>query len=402
MTKNPTYKELVQNVIELEKKLRELKQTEEVLQESEERFRALTENATDITLILNYESIFKYVSPSVKKIFGYSPDELIGETVSRLVHPEDLPRIHERIERAIQSPGETIEVGYFRSQRKNGSHIYLAGSATCLYELAGVDGIVANLRDVTDQVLASMLMKKATEATEAANRAKSEFLANMSHELRTPLNHIIGFTELVVDKHFGDLNEIQMEYLNDSLKSSKHLLSLINDILTISKVEAGKLDFKPSDVNLKPLLENSLTMIEEKAVEHSIQLSLGIDGIPETIKADKGKLKHIMYNLLSNALKFTPDGGEIRLEAKMRGSSIEFTVTDTGIGLNLEDLEEIFNPFDQVDNSKGRTNQGAGLGLSLTKSLVELHRGKIWAESEGEGKGSTFRFAIPVFDQLRC
>ena len=270
MAENPTYKELVQNVIELEQKLRELKQTEEALQESEKRFRVLTENSTDITLILNNESILKYVSPSVKKIFGYSPDEVIGETVSRFVHPDDLPMIHERIERAILSPGETIEVGYFRSQRKNGSRIYLAGSGTCLYDLAGVNGLVANLRDVTDRVLAGVLMKKAKEAAEAANRAKSEFLANMSHELRTPLNHIIGFTELVVDKHFGDLNETQLEYLNDSLQSSKHLLSLINDILAISKKEAGKLDFKPSDISLKPLLENSLTMIQKKAVKHSI------------------------------------------------------------------------------------------------------------------------------------
>jgi len=148
----------------------------------------------------------------------------------------------------------------------------------------------------------------AKKAADSANRAKSEFLANMSHELRTPLNHIIGFTELVVDKNFGELNEVQEEYLNDTLKSSKHLLSLINDILDLTKVEARKLELEPSDVDLRTLLENSLTMIQEKALKHGIKLLIDMDGIPETIRADERELNQIMYNLLSNAVKFTPEG----------------------------------------------------------------------------------------------
>ena len=153
-------------------------------------------------------------------------------------------------------------------------------------------------------------MTMAKEAADSANRAKSEFLANMSHELRTPLNHIIGFTELVADKKFGDLNETQEEYLSDALHGSKHLLSLINDILDLSKVEAGKVKLEPTDLNLKMLLENSLIMVTEKATKHNIMLSTHIDDISNTITADERKLKQIMYNLLSNAMKFTSDGGQ--------------------------------------------------------------------------------------------
>ena len=266
----------------------------------------------------------------------------------------------------------------------------------------------------------TMAVDKARES----DRMKSEFLANMSHELRTPLNHIIGFTELVLDKNFGELNKVQEEYLTDVDYSSKHLLSLINDILDLSKVEAGKLELQYSDVNLKMILENSLVMIKEKALKHGINLVTDMGGIPETIKADERKLKQIMYNLLSNAVKFTPDGGEIRLTADLAdGSSpladsstkkgsdqelrpisyelkasqkfIRISVTDTGIGLKHENLEHIFNAFEQVETSASRRFQGTGLGLSLSKSLIELHGGSIWVESEGEGKGSNFSFVIP-------
>jgi len=268
-------------------------------------------------------------------------------------------------------------------------------------------------------------LKMAVDKARESDRMKSEFLANMSHELRTPLNHIIGFTELVVDKNFGDLNETQEDYLTDALHGSKHLLSLINDILDLSKVEAGKLELELSDVNLKMILENSLVMIKEKAMKHGIKLLTNMDGIPETIRADERKFKQIMYNLMSNAVKFTPDGGEIRLTADLAdGSSllvdskgkigsegdltamshelrasrkfVRISVTDTGIGLKHEDQERIFNVFEQIETSASRKYQGTGLGLSLTKHLIELHGGRIWVESEGEEKGSTFIFTIPL------
>ena len=245
---------------------------------------------------------------------------------------------------------------------------------------------------------------------EKANKAKSDFLANMSHELRTPLGHIIGFTELVLDKKVGELNEVQSEYLNDVLNSSNHLLSLINDILDLSKVESGKLELRPSCINLKGLLENCLIMVKEKALKHGIKLSQQLNGIPDTITADERKLKQIIYNLLSNAVKFTPDGGTVSLSARTcepntrrlsaggidNNGAIEISVKDSGIGLNSIDFDRIFSPFEQVEVSRNQKFQGTGLGLSLTKNLINLHGGRIWVDSEGENKGATFSFIIPV------
>jgi signal transduction histidine kinase len=269
-----------------------------------------------------------------------------------------------------------------------------------------------------EQAINEMVVAK--RSAELANKAKSDFLANMSHELRTPLNHIIGFTELVVDKNFGDLNKKQEEYLNDVLDSSSHLLSLINDILDLSKVEAGKIELEPSRINLKNLLENSLTMVKEKAIKHGLQMELDINGIPDVITVDERKMKQIIYNLLSNSVKFTSDGGQIQVTAQMTNNDalhsrleasgfsplssesvdnnkewVLLSVKDTGIGIKPEELSRIFNPFEQVENSINKKCQGTGLGLSLIKNMVELHGGRIWAESEGLGKGARFSFVVP-------
>ncbi len=267
-------------------------------------------------------------------------------------------------------------------------------------------------------------LSDAKEMAEKANHAKSEFLANMSHELRTPLNHIIGFTELVSDGSFGEINKTQHEYLTDVLTSSRHLLSLINDILDLSKVEAGKMELELSIIHVSSVIESCVIMIKEKALRHGITVSIEADEIPDQITADARKLKQILYNLLSNAAKFTPDGGSIRLkaeriiadnghfktqsgkmilwpkndirEAMPNMGYILFSDTDTGIGVSPEEIERIFSPFEQADNSNHRRYQGTGLGLSLSKSLVEMHDGYIWAESKGIGKGSTFCFMIPA------
>lgn len=262
---------------------------------------------------------------------------------------------------------------------------------------------------------------KAKEAAVSANLAKSNFLANMSHELRTPLNHIIGFTEIVADKHLGDLTERQEEYLNDVLDSSRHLLSLINDILDIAKIEAGKLTLQPSAVDVKNLFYSSMTVIREMADRHGVRLSLDVVEFPARILVDKRKFKQIVYNLLANAVKFTPDGGAVGVQVRLvdraavkdhlttsknfarlaaaETAYLQVEVTDTGIGLQQEDLERIFNSFDQVETSINRRFAGTGLGLSLTKSIVALHGGWIWVESEGLGHGCRFNFVIPLIFQ---
>jgi signal transduction histidine kinase len=250
-------------------------------------------------------------------------------------------------------------------------------------------------------------LKAAKKAAEQASMAKSEFLANMSHELRTPLNHIIGFTDLVVNRSFGDLTARQEEFLRDVLASSHHLLSLINDALDLSKVEAGKMELELGEVRIRDLLENSLGMVKETAMKHGIRLSLNVVGDLDRLTADERKLKQILHNLLSNAVKFTPDGGKIEVgSAVCNGNGgpqsppgrkeLAVWVKDTGIGIEPHDLERIFAPFEQVESSSSRKFQGTGLGLALAKRMVDLHGGRIYAMSEGKGKGTIFEFTLPL------
>jgi signal transduction histidine kinase len=243
-----------------------------------------------------------------------------------------------------------------------------------------------------------LALQAASDAAKAANRAKSEFLSSMSHELRTPLNAIIGFSEVLQDQHFGALNEKQSRQINHILSSGRHLLSLINDILDLAKVESGKMELELSPVRIAELIESSLVMIKEKALKHHLQLQE--DLAPEladlTIPADERKLKQIMFNLLSNAAKFTPDGGEIKVVAMREAGDLVVSVSDTGIGIAPEDQERIFGAFEQVDSSYTRQQEGTGLGLGLTRRMVELHGGRIWVESAGKDRGSSFSFTIPI------
>ena len=237
-------------------------------------------------------------------------------------------------------------------------------------------------------------LEEAVQATEVASRAKSDFLASMSHELRTPLNAVIGFSQVLQEQYFGKLNEKQAEYVSDILGSGQHLLSLINDVLDLAKIEAGKMELEPSGVKIKDLLESSLVMIKEKALMHGISLDIhtaeDLEGLE--IMADERGLKQVMFNLLSNAAKFTPDGGAITVESRKEGKELIISVSDTGIGIAPKEQEKVFEEFYQAsDVVKGKI-PGTGLGLSITRRIVEMHGGRIWVESEGPGKGSRFTF----------
>jgi signal transduction histidine kinase len=260
---------------------------------------------------------------------------------------------------------------------------------------------VALLKTFTDQAVIAIenvrLFNEIQEKSlqlEVANKHKSEFLANMSHELRTPLNAIIGFSEVLHERMFGEINDKQAEYLDDIHSSGEHLLSLINDILDLSKIEAGRMDLELSRFDIAGALENSMTLIRERATRNNIALGLECDAEVGEWIADERKFKQIMLNLLSNAVKFTPQGGSISVRARRADASVEIAVADTGIGIKPEDQELVFEEFRQAGGDHLKKSEGTGLGLALTKRFVELHKGKISLQSE-VGKGSTFTFTLP-------
>ena len=240
---------------------------------------------------------------------------------------------------------------------------------------------------------AELEARRARDQAEAATQAKSEFLANMSHELRTPLNAIIGFSEVLHERMFGDLNEKQAEYAHDIHDSGRHLLSLINDILDLSKIEAGRMELDVTMFDLPSAIDNAVTLVRERASRHGLALTCDVDPGLGEFSGDERKFKQIMLNLLSNAVKFTPDGGRITVRARAKDPLVEVTVGDTGIGIAPEDLARVFEEFRQVGNASARKAEGTGLGLALTKRLVELHGGSIHVES-AIGKGSTFTFTL--------
>jgi signal transduction histidine kinase len=229
---------------------------------------------------------------------------------------------------------------------------------------------------------------------EAASQHKSEFLANMSHELRTPLNAIIGFSEVLTDRMFGELNEKQEEYLKDIYASGTHLLSLINDILDLSKIEAGRMELELTDFDLPTALDNALTLVRERAGRRGITLETSVDEGLGEVRADERKIRQVVLNLLSNAIKFTPEGGRIEVRAVPVDGSVEVSVSDTGVGIAPEDQEAVFEEFRQVGTAEKKA-EGTGLGLTLCRKFIELHGGRIWVKSQ-VGAGSTFRFTLPL------
>ena len=229
---------------------------------------------------------------------------------------------------------------------------------------------------------------------EAASQHKSDFLANMSHELRTPLNAVIGFSQVLRDEMVGPVNEKQAEYLDDITSSGNHLLSLINDVLDLSKVEAGQVELEVRPFSLREALNRGVVMVREHASEDGVRIALDADRDVDVVDGDERRIKQVIFNLLSNAVKFTPSGGEVDVSATRVNGEVRVSVADTGPGVAPEDRERIFEEFQQSDTGDGY-REGTGLGLALSKRFVELHGGRIWLESE-VGHGSTFTFSLPA------
>jgi signal transduction histidine kinase len=245
------------------------------------------------------------------------------------------------------------------------------------------------------QVALEQLAEK-TRELEVASKHKSDFLANMSHELRTPLNAIVGFSQVLKERLFGEVNDKQEEYLDDILSSADHLLALINDILDLSKVEAGQVELETGLFSLREALERGVVMVRERASKNRVRLVLELDPAVDLVEGDERRIRQVVFNLLSNAVKFTPAGGQVDVSATRRDGEVLVAVTDTGPGIAAEDQARIFEEFQQAkSDGNGERPEGTGLGLALSKSLVELHGGRIWVESQ-PGHGSTFTFTLPV------
>jgi PAS domain S-box-containing protein len=348
-----------------------------------------------------------------EEMFGYSRDELLGKPVEVLI-PQELHARHVQHRANYRQHPTTRAMGSglaLEGIRKNGSRfpveISLSPSATS-------EGfrVTAIIRDITERRMAEDRLRRVQEEytrqlaetntelemtnreLERANRLKSEFLASMSHELRTPLHTIIGFSELLAEELEGPLNAKQHRFVRHIHNDSLHLLELINDILDISKIEAGRLELRPEIFDFGALVAESLASIRALAEAKSLNLETNVD-VPTAVEADRLRIRQVLVNLLSNAIKFTPDGGRIGVDARVHQGFVLVSVSDTGVGIPAEEHDFIFDKFHQVGATTKGIREGTGLGLAITKRLVEQHGGTIHVNSQPQ-RGSTFRFTLPL------
>jgi PAS domain S-box-containing protein len=389
------------------------------LAESEDRYRRLAEGATGLIFTVDAKGRFTYLNPRVEEMLGHRAEELLGRPSIATVVPKDQDLVRGVFARALQ--GESaFDVYEIEAIRKDGSTIPLEVGASSIYDAEGrVIGRQGIARDLTERRRLEEEVRE-RKRLEGVNRFKSQFLANMSHELRTPMNAVLGFSEILRDRRFGPLNEKQARFVNNILVGGRHLLTLINDILDLAKIEAGKMRLDLAPLALRDAITEVCDVMQLQAEAKRQSIQTQVDPDVGVCVADRHRVHQILLNLLSNAIKFTPDGGQFTVSARRVHSSqftvdrpeeadrepstgnrephrdfVEISVQDTGIGISLDDLQRLFQEFEQLEPSYTKRHQGSGLGLALCKRLVELHGGKIWASSEGEGRGSTFTFTIP-------
>jgi PAS domain S-box-containing protein len=380
---------------------------------NERRFQELLEAAPDSIIEVDEAGRIILLNRAAEITFGYSREELLGQPVEVLVPAEFRfkhvgHRGHYRHDPIRRPMGMEMRL---EGVRKDGSRfpteISLSPSSS-----GGEFRVTAIIRDITDRKAAEEKLRSVQETylqelaaanrelelrnreVERANRLKSEFLASMSHELRTPLHTIIGFSELLGEEMHGPLGEKQKRFVNHIHRDSLHLLDLINDILDLSKIEAGRLELHPEAFDLGAVIEESLAAVRSLSRVKSLQLEAPAGPLPG-VEADRLRVKQILVNLLSNAVKFTPEGGRVRVGVEEGGETVSISVTDTGVGIPRSEHASIFDKFYQVGNTTKGVREGTGLGLAITRRLVEHHGGHIEVESE-PGKGSCFRFTIPV------
>jgi PAS domain S-box-containing protein len=372
------------------------RRADKALMENKDRLDRILKTSNEGFWFIDNELVTLDVNSAMCQILARQREDIIGKKIYDFVDNENKKIFQKQLQLREKDMENTYEIGL---SRPDGTNITCLFNATPFNNKVGEKiGSFAMVTDIAERKLMEDELIIAKEDAETANRAKSDFLASMSHELRTPLTAIIGFSQVLEMKHFGKLTEKQSEYVNNIHKSGKHLLSLINDILDLSKVEAGKMELELSEVKVKELLDGSLVMIKEKCHNHNISLDLKVSKEVDDLEitGDERKLKQVMYNLLSNAAKFTPDNGAITVEAEKKQEGVFISVIDTGTGISMKDQKKIFDEFYQVKGGITDKTPGTGLGLALVKQLVEMHGGRVSLESEGIGKGSRFSFMIPI------
>ena len=383
---------------ELQREPAEHKRAKEALQRSEERFRDIAEAASDLFWKTGPDHRFTYVSERFFETMQVTPKAVIGSSRRNLISDSERETDPEKWRRHFEDldahrPFSRLEYAIVGG---DGKERYIKVSGVPVFDATGrFLGYRGADTDITERRGSEQHVQAATEQAEIANRFKSEFLANMSHELRTPLNAIIGFSNIIRDETFGPVgNPKYAEYITDINSAGEHLLAIINDILDLSKIEAGKVELHEESVDVVRILESCSILLNERAQRGGVSLNSDIaDNIPP-LYADKRKLRQILINLLSNAVKFTPAGGTVAISAWSRpDAGYVFQIADTGIGIALEDIPKVLAPFHQIDSRLGRQYEGTGLGLPLTRSLVELHGGSLDLQSEpGAGTTVTVRF----------
>lgn len=379
----------------------------------ESRYRKLLEAAPDAILEVNQEGQIMLLNEAAERMFGYSRGELLGLNVESLV-PASMRGGHAQHRASYARHPNTRPMGTgleLQGQRKDGSLFPVEISLSPNW-IEGSLHVIASVRDITERKsvqdrLRTLREQYTAELTakndqlearnlevERANSQKTEFLASMSHELRTPLHTIIGFSELLTEQLEGPLTEKQQRFVGHILQDARHLLELINEVLDISKIESGRLELKRESFDFSQIVEEVLGGIRHQAEAKNIALE-NKNSFHDSLYADRLRVKEILYNLLNNAVKFTPEGGRVWLESFGEGDTLHVSVCDTGIGIPAKEYPSIFEKFYQVGDTTGGVREGTGLGLPITKHLVELHGGAISVESR-PGKGSKFILTLPL------
>jgi PAS domain S-box-containing protein len=373
-----------------------LKQAEEALRRSERHFRALIEKGRDIIAVLSRDGVTMYQSPSVERVLGYTPAEMVGKHAIDFVHPDDRERVTEVVSKTLATPDATASAEY-RVQARDGSWREVECTVTNALNDPAVDGVLFNSRDVTERKQAEQMQKEKL-AADAANQAKSSFLANMSHELRTPLNAILGYSEMLQEEAE---DKGQQDFLPDLGKihaAGTHLLELINAVLDISKIEAGKMELYLETFSVAKIAQDVTSIILPLTQKNGNQLITTVSEDAGTMHADLTKVRQSLFNLLSNASKFAHQGVirmDIAREAAGDGEWMLFRVSDSGIGMTPDQMDKLFEAFTQADSSTTRKFGGTGLGLAISRRFCRMMGGDITVESE-IGKGSTFTVKLPA------